>query len=146
MSDALLRTKLLPPRPRARSVARPRLDDLLARGAHARLTLVSAPAGFGKTTLLANWLSAGPAGRATAWVSLDERDRDATVFWSYLLRAVDGAAPGAAPRGGSPAPSATGPPRYSGATPGAPPPARPQGRRRPPWRSSSPGTGSPTLC
>ncbi len=96
MSEALVRTKLLLPRPRARSVARPRLDDLLARGADARLTLVSAPAGFGKTTLLAGWLRAGPADRPTAWVSLDERDRDATVFWSYVLHAVDDAAPGAA--------------------------------------------------
>ena len=57
MAGPLVETKLLLPRPRARAVARPRLDELLQRGSQARLTLVSAPAGFGKTTLLAGWLA-----------------------------------------------------------------------------------------
>ena len=96
MPDALVKTKLLLPRPRAMAVARPRLDELLGRGADARLTLVSAPAGFGKTTVLGTWLRAGGAGRSTAWVTLDEHDRDASLFWLYVLHAVDGAAPGSA--------------------------------------------------
>ena len=60
-----METKLLAPRPRGRTVARPRLADRLTLGADAPLTLVSAPAGFGKTTLLSAWLAAG-ADRATA--------------------------------------------------------------------------------
>ena len=94
--DPRLQTKLLVPRPRARAVARPRLGALLARGLQTRLTLVSAPAGFGKTTLLSAWLADRGGGRPTAWVSLDERDQDASTFWTYVLLAVDRAAPGTA--------------------------------------------------
>ena len=93
MPDHLVTTKLLVPRPRARAVARGRLDELLGRGSDATLTLVSAPAGFGKTTMLAAWLAASGPGRAAAWVSLDERDRDPSSFWAYVLLAVDRAAP-----------------------------------------------------
>ena len=93
MPDHLVTTKLLVPRPRARAVARGRLDELLGRGSDATLTLVSAPAGFGKTTMLAAWLAAGGPGRSAAWVSLDERDRDPSSFWTYVLLAVDRAAP-----------------------------------------------------
>jgi LuxR family maltose regulon positive regulatory protein len=47
---------------------------------------VSASAGFGKTTLLAEWLAADPAdGRSAAWLSLDQRDNDPAVFWPYLI-------------------------------------------------------------
>ena len=95
MPEPLVETKLLLPRSRARTVARPRLDELLAPGSDAPLTLVSAPAGFGKTTLLGTWLASRCGGaRPTAWVSLDERDRDASSFWTYVLRAVDRAARG----------------------------------------------------
>ena len=96
MPDPLVETKLLVPRPRARAVVRRRLDELLGRGSSATLTLVSAPAGFGKTTMLGNWLAASAPGGSTAWVSLDERDRDPSSFWTYLLLAVDHAAPEAA--------------------------------------------------
>ena len=54
----LLQTKLYIPRPRRGLVGRPRLLERLSRGAESKLTLVSAPAGFGKTTLLAEWLEA----------------------------------------------------------------------------------------
>jgi LuxR family maltose regulon positive regulatory protein len=93
MPEQVVETKLLPPRLRPRSVDRPRLLELLAAGAAARLTLVSAPAGFGKTTLIATWLAGRRPGGRTAWVSLDARDTDAGTFWSYLLIAVDRAAP-----------------------------------------------------
>jgi LuxR family transcriptional regulator, maltose regulon positive regulatory protein len=96
MPDHLVTTKLLVPRPRARAVARRRLDELLGRGSDATLTLVSAPAGFGKTTMLAAWLVSRDPGRSAAWVSLDERDRDPSSFWIYVLLAVDRAAPGTA--------------------------------------------------
>lgn len=96
MPEQVVETKLLPPRLRPRSVDRRRLLDLMAAGASARLTLVSAPAGFGKTTLIAAWLAERrPAGRV-AWVSLDARDTDAMTFWTYLLVAIDRAAPGSA--------------------------------------------------
>jgi LuxR family maltose regulon positive regulatory protein len=94
MPDALVETKLVVPRARRRTVDRPRLDELLALGADVPLLLVSAPAGFGKTTLLATWLARHQ--HVVAWVSLDERDRDGLTFWTYVLRAVDRAAPGAA--------------------------------------------------
>ena len=71
----LLETKLYIPRLRRGLVARPRLSERLNRGAESKLTLVSAPAGFGKTTLLAEWLAGTPAdGRSTAWLSLDPGD------------------------------------------------------------------------
>jgi LuxR family transcriptional regulator, maltose regulon positive regulatory protein len=82
MAGPLLETKLQVPRRRHDLVARPRLSERLSRWAESELMLVSAPAGFGKTTLLADWL-AGPAssGRAAAWLSLDQRDNDPALFW-----------------------------------------------------------------
>ncbi|MEQ7738575.1 helix-turn-helix transcriptional regulator, partial [Escherichia coli] len=76
------------------AIARARLHKRLARAAQSRLTLVSAPAGFGKTTLLAEWLASGPGG-SVAWVSLDRRDNDPGLFWSYVVTAVSAAAGGA---------------------------------------------------
>ena len=72
---------------------RPRLD-LLGRTDDAKLTLVSAPAGFGKTTLLLSWLAGDGADRRTAWVSLEEAERQTGVFWAYVLTALERAAPG----------------------------------------------------
>jgi LuxR family maltose regulon positive regulatory protein len=69
-------------------VARPRLAERLDSGREAALTLVSAPAGFGKTTLLTDWLASSAGEGATAWLSLDRRDDDPVVFWSYLLTAL----------------------------------------------------------
>jgi LuxR family maltose regulon positive regulatory protein len=75
----LLETKLHVPRLHRGLVVRPRLSQRLSRGAESALTLVSAPAGFGKTTLLADWLTAA-SGPSAAWLSLDQRDNDPTVF------------------------------------------------------------------
>ncbi len=95
MAGPLLETKLHVPRLRRGLVARPRLSERLSRGAESALTLVSAPAGFGKTTLLAEWLAAAPAdGRSVAWLSLDQRDNDPMLFWTYLVAALKTAAPG----------------------------------------------------
>ena len=59
------------------------------------MTLVSAPAGFGKTTLLADWLAGSAAGgRPGAWLSLDEADNQPTMFWTYLVAAAQSVAPG----------------------------------------------------
>ena len=91
----LLETKLFVPRLRRGLVARPRLSERLRRGAESKLTLISAPAGFGKTTLLAEWLSAGPPGdRSTAWLSLDEADNQPGSFWTYVITALQSVAPG----------------------------------------------------
>ena len=81
----LLTTKLHPPRRRRTLIARPRLRDLATRTRHPALTLVSAPAGFGKTTLVADWFAGE---RTTAWLSLDPRDDDPERFWTYVLAAL----------------------------------------------------------
>src|SRR5664279_2690495 len=95
MASPLLETKLHVPRRRRGLVARTRLNERLRRAAESTLTLVSAPAGFGKTTLLAEWLAAAPAdGRCAAWLSLDQRDNDPALFWTYLITALRTAAPG----------------------------------------------------
>jgi LuxR family transcriptional regulator, maltose regulon positive regulatory protein len=96
MAGPLLETKLHVPRRRRGLVARPRLSERLSRGAESALTLVSAPAGFGKTTLLAEWLAAAPSdGRSVAWLSLDQRDNDPALFWTYVVAALTTAAQGA---------------------------------------------------
>jgi LuxR family maltose regulon positive regulatory protein len=71
----LLLTKLYVPPPRPGAIARPRLRERLDSGALGQLTLVSGPAGFGKTTLVAEW--AAGWGRPVAWLSLDTR----TIPW-----------------------------------------------------------------
>ena len=94
MAGPLLETKLHIPRWRRSLVARPRLSERLSRGAESALTLVSAPAGFGKTTLLAEWLAVAAAdGRSVAWLSLDQRDNDPALFWTYLVAALNTGAP-----------------------------------------------------
>ncbi len=89
---ALLETKFYVPQPRRGLVPRPRLSELLDRGAASKLMLVSAPAGFGKTTLLTEWLAAGPAApageRLVAWLSLDRGDNHAASFWAYVIAAL----------------------------------------------------------
>src|SRR5258707_13724239 len=95
MASPLLATKLHMPRRQRDLVARPRLSERLGRGAESALTLVSAPAGFGKTTLLTQWLAAGPAARrSVAWLSLDQRDNDPGLFWTYLVAALKTAVQG----------------------------------------------------
>ncbi len=98
MTGPLVETKLFVPTSRPGLVARPRLIERLAHGPSEdarRLVLVSAPAGFGKTTLLRTWLT-GPDSEAgtVAWVSLDEADRHAATFWTYVVAALDRAVPG----------------------------------------------------
>ena len=95
MPGPLLETKFRVPRQRHGSVPRPRLVEHLGRGDESALTLVSAPAGFGKTTLLTEWLAAAPPdGRSVAWLSLDQRDNDPARFWAYLVAALQRVATG----------------------------------------------------
>jgi LuxR family maltose regulon positive regulatory protein len=96
---ALLETKLYVPKSRRGLVPRLRLTERLDRGAASKLMLVSAPAGFGKSTLLTEWLALGPAAppgeRLVAWLSLDRSDNDPVSFWTYVIAALQTVAPGA---------------------------------------------------
>jgi LuxR family transcriptional regulator, maltose regulon positive regulatory protein len=98
----LLETKLYVPRSRRGLVPRPRLSERLDRGTASKLTLVSAPAGFGKTTLLTDWLAAAPArpagARLVAWLSLDRADNDPASFWTYVIAALRTVAAGVGER------------------------------------------------
>jgi LuxR family transcriptional regulator, maltose regulon positive regulatory protein len=91
MSTPILATKLYVPPPRPEAVPRPRLIEPLDEGLHRKLILVCAPAGFGKTTLLGEWVATLP--RPAAWLSLDEGDNDPPRFLSYLVAALRTIAP-----------------------------------------------------
>ena len=88
-SDPLVSSKLRPSQTRPKLVARPRLAERLDPESGRKLTLLSAPAGFGKTTLLGKWLEGRVDGdRSVAWLSLDEGDNDPVRFLSYLVGAL----------------------------------------------------------
>src|ERR1700756_3647264 len=87
----VLGTKLHPPRPRRRLVQRARLNDRLraAGGEGPRLVLIAAPAGVGKTPLLAQWLSGAESSqRRVAWLALDPGDADLGLFLTHLVAAI----------------------------------------------------------
>ncbi len=117
MSTPILATKLYIPLPRQNVVRRSRLTEQLNAGLHRKLTLISAPAGFGKTTLVSEWiatlaerqkaggkrqssaddtLSPSPSSLylfKVAWLSLDEGDSDPTRFLAYLVASLQTIAP-----------------------------------------------------
>jgi LuxR family maltose regulon positive regulatory protein len=86
MSIPLLATKLYIPPGRPEMVSRPHLVERLKLGLDRKLALISAPAGFGKTTLLSEY--AASCGRPVAWLSLDASDNDPTRFWMYVVAAL----------------------------------------------------------
>lgn len=103
MPAALLLTKLYVPPPRSNLVLRPRLVEQLNKGLSAgcKLTLISAPAGFGKTTLVSEWVASPRdcppkqvCGNSVAWLSLDKADNDPARFISYLVAALQTIKPG----------------------------------------------------
>ena len=96
--DVLLATKLNVPGPRPGFVPRPRLAQRLDDGADRGLVLVCAPAGSGKTVLLADWARSGR--RPAAWLSLDDGDNDPVRFWRHAIAALDRACPGIGERVG----------------------------------------------
>ena len=96
--DVLLATKLHVPGPRPGFVPRPRLADRLDEGLGRGLVLVCAPAGSGKTALLADWARRGR--RPVAWLSLDAGDNDPARFWRHAVAALDGPCPGIGERVG----------------------------------------------
>ena len=85
-ADTLIRTKLHLPFTRPGSVSRPRLQEQIIQGLCGPLTLVTAPAGFGKTTLVASGIAG--CGIPVAWLSLDKDDNQETRFLSYLIAAL----------------------------------------------------------
>jgi len=91
MSIPILATRLYIPPPRPNVVVRPRLSERLNVGLHRKLTLIAAPAGFGKTTLVSAWVAG--CERRTAWLSLDDGDNDPTRFLTYLVAALRTIAP-----------------------------------------------------
>src|SRR6201996_4659174 len=99
--DALLATKLHAPGPPPGFVPRPRLVQALGDGLARGRMLVCAPAGSGKTALLAGWVRG--RGRPVAWLGLDSGDSDPARFWRYVVAALDQARPGLAGRVGPPA-------------------------------------------
>jgi LuxR family maltose regulon positive regulatory protein len=82
----LLRTKFYVPRIRSNLVSRPRLIERLNAGLEKKLTVIAAPAGFGKTTLLSEWIPQSP--RCVTWLSLDEGDNDPVKFWACFIASL----------------------------------------------------------
>jgi LuxR family maltose regulon positive regulatory protein len=98
MTGTLVATKLFVPRLRSGVVERRRLSAHLQRGVSGKLTLISAPAGFGKTTLVAAW-QANRAGGLVVWLSLDPADNEPITYWTHVIAALhkSAAANGAPP-------------------------------------------------
>src|SRR5258708_1107667 len=127
--DQLLATKFFLPSSSHPLLPRPHLTSLLNEGLRRKLIFISAPAGFGKTTLISAWVQSlsqhTPEAPHVAWVSLDESDNDPVQFWTYALTALDPHHPGLStpplpyfqthpppphrPRGASPTPAASRP-------------------------------------
>ncbi|MEZ4572169.1 MAG: hypothetical protein R2849_17985 [Thermomicrobiales bacterium] len=94
--DLLVETKFFVPQRKHGLVHRQTLIDRLNEGAALKLTLLSAPAGFGKTTAMAEWIaSARPDRHSIAWVSLDKTNNDPVLFWTYVITAIGRAKPDA---------------------------------------------------
>src|SRR4030067_2172455 len=102
MSTTILATNLYIPPPRPKIVLRPRLIERLNEGLQRKLTLISAPAGFGKTTSVSEWVAGCERMEPkvpVAWLSLDEGDNDPTRFLTYLIAALQTIAARQSPAG-----------------------------------------------
>jgi len=94
----LLAAKSAPPGIRAQLIERAALIEILSAEPSRKLTLLSAPAGWGKTTLLAQWVSGADDRRRRGWLSLDASDNDPARYWACAIAALGKASPGVAPR------------------------------------------------
>lgn len=86
MLTPIISTKIYMPAPRSKMVTRQRLTERLDEGLHRKLTLISAPAGYGKTTLVCEWLA--HCRRPVAWLSLEQGDNEITRFMAYMISAL----------------------------------------------------------
>lgn len=93
-ASSLVETKVRPPPIREGTIHRPELVERLSRGSRRKLTLLSAPTGFGKTTLLAQWLASEDENRPFAWVNLDAADQDPIRLCAHVVKAIDRIEPG----------------------------------------------------
>ena len=84
MSKLILATKLYVPPCQSKAVRRSHLIERLNSGMQHKLTLISAPAGYGKTTILSQWIS--DCQRQVAWLSVDEEHNELTSFLAYLIK------------------------------------------------------------
>lgn len=96
MATSILVTKLFIPTTRQKLVSRPRLIEQLDQGLRQKISLVSAPAGFGKTTIVSHWIKGlqnrketGGESVRVAWLSLDEADNDSNRFLTYFISALN---------------------------------------------------------
>jgi LuxR family maltose regulon positive regulatory protein len=89
MTDFILETKISLPKYRSKILSRPRLYERLDQGLNGTLTLISAPAGYGKTTLITSWVK--NLKRSFAWYALDAQDNDPVTFLTYLVAAIQSA-------------------------------------------------------
>jgi LuxR family transcriptional regulator, maltose regulon positive regulatory protein len=87
-SSIVVKTKLLAPSSRSAHVLRSRLLEILAEGSDRKLTLVGAPAGYGKTTLLTQWRQYEKPNLPFVWVTLDEQDNDPVRLWRHVVEAL----------------------------------------------------------
>src|ERR1700761_3270983 len=94
----LLATKLHVPGVRHHLIQRTALLDALSLGASQKVALISAPAGWGKTTLLAQQIASASKDRRYGWLSLDPADNDPVRFWTYVISALQTAVPGVGSR------------------------------------------------
>src|SRR5215472_6222501 len=95
LQNQLLATKFFVPTTLETLISRPRLTTLLDKSLKYPLTLISAPPGFGKTTLLSTWARSLPTSNPrVAWISLDEEDNELRLFWICVLAALDMQQPG----------------------------------------------------
>jgi LuxR family transcriptional regulator, maltose regulon positive regulatory protein len=92
-SPEIVKTKLSPPSSRIEEVLCPELLELLDAGSVRKLTLIGAPAGYGKTTLLSQWRRSQEPNLPIAWVSLDEQDNDPIRLWKHIIEALDRVTP-----------------------------------------------------
>jgi LuxR family transcriptional regulator, maltose regulon positive regulatory protein len=87
--DSILEAKLRPPPARSEWVARTRLLKELERATQRAVTLIAAPAGYGKTTVVSQWLASASRPDTVAWVSLDSSDNDPVRLWTHIATALD---------------------------------------------------------
>jgi len=95
VETTLLSTKLFIPQVRRGTVPRPRLVEKLKTALSSSLTLISAPAGFGKTTVISEWIHGSRPPIPTAWLSVEESENDPVSFWEYFIAALRTLHPGA---------------------------------------------------